>query len=207
MSRGAVHNALSRGPLAAGLSRIVGDAEGSLGLERYGETLTPVIDMWSRPEFSYPRHERICQGFAEMAAGGAGVFSTVNLCNPTGSGMIVVVDAAMGNVSVAAAGLCLVHFPCYIGGALVAQSNSRDGRWASTNYPVAYITTGELLILGGIPASIGAAYLANENYPAIAGPFVVCPGQALSVSRVADNLSLRMTYAWRERLAFPGELG
>lgn len=57
---GLIHNELRKGTLSRALKSILGDDQGEGGIERYGETLTPVIDLWSptQSEWALPRSER-----------------------------------------------------------------------------------------------------------------------------------------------------
>lgn len=63
---------------------------GGGGLERFGETLTPVIDLWSLPEWSYLRAETLGQ-VMRVAASGANN-SAVALANPLTSRSLVVIE-------------------------------------------------------------------------------------------------------------------
>lgn len=57
---GQIHNELRKGTLSRALKSLVGDDQAEGGLERYGETLTPTIDLWSptQSEWALPRGER-----------------------------------------------------------------------------------------------------------------------------------------------------
>jgi hypothetical protein len=85
-----VHNELKNSPLPRALKKLLGVADADSGLERFGETLTPVFDMWSLPEFQYARGER---SFAQSVISGAVAarFSAVALTNPATSRTIAVV--------------------------------------------------------------------------------------------------------------------
>ena len=87
MSR--LHNALTRGAISDALKRAVGDTRSQGGVERYSETLEPVLDLWSRPEWAILRDE-ILWGGASTQAAVAGELSFVAVINPLGSGMLTV---------------------------------------------------------------------------------------------------------------------
>lgn len=57
---GLIHNELRKGTLSRALKVILGADESEGGIERYGETLTPVVDIFSptQSEWSLPRGER-----------------------------------------------------------------------------------------------------------------------------------------------------
>lgn len=46
-----MHNAMRRGPWSSAATAIVGDTREGAGIERLGESLTPTIDLWSRPDW------------------------------------------------------------------------------------------------------------------------------------------------------------
>ncbi len=69
---GAVHNELPASTLGKAIRAVLGVKEGDKTIERFGETLTPIIDLWGRPDFAKVREERLCAGFAAQSAGGAG---------------------------------------------------------------------------------------------------------------------------------------
>lgn len=83
--------------LAAGL------AENEAGVERLGETLTPTLNIWERPEWALLRGETLWVANRVVTAGGAGTMAGVAICNPVGSGIVTVVEKAQLNVAVAGA--------------------------------------------------------------------------------------------------------
>ena len=77
-----VHNALARAiPLQLGILRALGQSESDLALERFGETLQPGIDLWSRPEWEFLREEFRCSAGTLVAAGGATTLASIALYN------------------------------------------------------------------------------------------------------------------------------
>lgn len=84
-----IHNALRRGGLSHALTSAVGDTKAEGGLERYGETLQPVIDLWSLPEWAFLREEAICGG-QFFVTSAAGTLSEALLMNPTNSGFLLI---------------------------------------------------------------------------------------------------------------------
>jgi hypothetical protein len=86
-----VHNELKGNQfLSRALKKALGVNDPEGGLERFSETLTPVIDLWRLPEWEYLRSER---GFAESISSPAVAarFSAAGLTNPAGSNILCVV--------------------------------------------------------------------------------------------------------------------
>lgn len=96
---GQQHNELRRGEVSRALKNALGDTRQG-GLERYGETLTPAIDLWGRPEWAFLRDEHLW-GFSQTVAAVVGEQGGVAVVNPAGSNRIVVVEGATGQSVVA----------------------------------------------------------------------------------------------------------
>lgn len=207
-----VHNALFRGELSASMTRAVGDMRGdSAGLERYGETLTPVIDLWHRPEWEYLRKERLCAYSRTVAAGGAGTTSGIALANPANSGLIVVCEAInIRGASGTATGLYSApDSTADLGNS--SQGFVRDNRvegGGTIRASQAVIRYSNTPV--GLPANhdileqveqLDVAYRAL-----IAPPCIVAPGRMLAVYNITTAVFLGAVFKWRERIALPGEL-
>lgn len=206
--RGAVHNALSRGTLASALSRAVGDSEGTGGLERYGETLTPTLNLWALPEWAYLRHERIAaaQATAGAVAGESGV---VSLLNPVGSGNLVVVESVMCMAQSSA--FHHLSFPIdstAVIGAAQTGINNVDNRWGALNRPASLIYAGTSAAPpGGAALLVDVLSLANDTQEMVRDRgFVLIPGTVLVAWCETVNLGVKYSFRFRERKAFPGEL-
>lgn len=211
MSRGQVHNALSRGTLPSALSRAVGDTMGSSGLERYGETLTPIINLWERPEWAYLRQVSLLSWLGSPAAV-AGEYSGAALVNPVGSSTIAVVETVSAMASVQAQfQLCRVDAATILATYLLdgGRGSQRDTRWTATYGP------GRVNVWSGSDAAIiiGAQVDVRANTAGAVFtefqcgvPFVLTPGYALVCSCRTVNTLLTTVFKWYERQAFPGEL-
>lgn len=88
-----VHNALHHFTKEqAAFRKIVREGdEGFTGIERAGETVTPVVNLWDRPEWAALRGETPWSLFHAQAAVAA-EFGFVGLRNPASSGGIAVVE-------------------------------------------------------------------------------------------------------------------
>lgn len=205
---GAIHNELRRTPLSYALTRAVGDSQGAGGLERYGETLTPVLDLFSQPEWAYLRKEWLCTLIMTQTAVAA-EYSIGGLANPAGSGLIVVVDAAsfyssganlsgsLNRVTEAAALATLVAY---------GRGTSRDTR-SPTLPGMAYGVYGT--DAGTVGAQMESALsVAGSQIGKFASalPFILSPGQALLAQVGTVNITAQFMFRYRERKAFPGEL-
>jgi hypothetical protein len=208
-----VHNALRRGPLSAALANAIGDTKGVGGLERYGETLTPVLDLWRQPEWSYLRVERLCADWRTQAAVAA-EFSMVALINPALlSRHLIVVEAVTFNATAAGQGRLQIGAEGNISATLATPlpGTVRDGRWGPTNIQ----NTVGLTLVGSDPA--GSLFTSDldvvattsaERYEFTVGlPVVLPPGTGLVFGFGTVNIAVNVAIRWRERQALPGELG
>lgn len=203
---GSIHNELRRTQLSHALTRAIGDTKGIGGIERYGETLTPIIDLWGQREWAYLRGELNYLARDTIGAT-AGEYSGVALVNGTLSNKLVIVEAC--HVFSAAAYSWLVQLgptaslssyaPTVTG--LCTDSRAigiphRAELWGGSDPGVALATT------VGYHAQ-GAGVSLNAL---VGGPIVLVPGRIVLVTIGTVNIGINVTWAWRERVAYPGEL-
>jgi len=208
-----VHNALPRGTLSAALARALGDTVGEDGLERYGETLTPVLDLWRRPEWEYLRGELLA-GFARSSGAVAGELSAIALVNPTGSGRVYVVETITAYLAVQLNISVVIALEGVIAATLgvVAATSSLDTRWrdpvtgADRTTGIVYSGSDAVGIAGQVerftpPAGANQSGRARTTLPAILQPGwgIACVGQTA-------NNAIEISVRYRERVALPGEL-
>lgn len=206
-----IHNQLSHGAeLQNGIATAVGLSRELEGVVRLGETLEPNIDPWSQPEWAFLRGERLA-AVKSFSAAVAAEFSIVGIGNPSGSGNVVVVEAASGASLVAAQTVQLeVVAHSVITGTVVtttAVATGRDRRWGST--------TGRTFIVSGTdPTNTFGVALEQQGVP-LTGvefanfkclPVILRPGDDLIAIGQIVNTALAMNWKWRERKAFNGEL-
>jgi len=204
---GLIHNALRRSTLSRALTRAVGDSRGDAGLERYGETLTAVIDLWSQPEWAYLRGETLV-GSVTVAAAVVAEFSAVALINPAASGFLVVVERvfAHGSIQTFALGQSTAA-PLIATLAAVGSGQIRDRRNRQTANTVGQLLSGS--DAGSIAASaelIAAVATTDRVGFESSLPVVLPPGQGLAVQGQTVNLQVIAAFGWRERAVLPGEL-
>jgi len=202
---GQVHNALRGGSLSAALTRAVGEMRGASGLERYGETLQPTLDLWSQPEWAYLRGELLGAAFRAVAAAGAGTFAAVALCNPLTSRSIVVVE------KIRVTGSSNGAFDLYMGTDSTALLGTSQLAFRRDNRPAApdgtaltNLTTKSLLRYATIAAvapdwnvAIERVSLANTEF--ISTPIVLAPGRMVIVFDTDDDAGMTVSFAFRER--------
>jgi hypothetical protein len=210
-----VHNALNRGPLGKALKGALGDQDSENALERWGETLTPVLDMWSMPEWAFLRTERLCGGKFDVT-GAAGTIPEVLLFNPADSDFLVVVQhvhlqwvTALGALEFrlqrgTPPGMLLpIGFTRVAAGPL----DTRDPRLVDVGGTRAILATGTNAAVAGGSGIDG--WVASTTIPVDTfDPIILAPNTGLVVgaTAVGVNRFLGGIY-WRERLAFQSELG
>lgn len=203
------HNELRRGQLSAALSRALGDMRGG-GLERYGETVDPVIDLWDQPEWAFLRAERLV---AISRAGPAVLaeFGTVALLNPTGSQAVCVVEEVTLDAGTLAASTLMNLGIVTEAVALATIGTPQFGIGRDTRFIGAGVTLCTT-IAGSDPANLGSVIesvrVPAGNMPISRSvPYVLSPGFALWAQLATVNTSFLLNLKWRERRGFPSELG
>lgn len=204
---GQQHNELRRGGGVIGyaMSQAVGDSRGG-GIERYGETLTPTLDLWSLPEWAYLRAEKLAC-FPVTQAAVAGEFSAAGLLNPAGSGQLAVVEKFMCDQS----GTLIFQLQSCTQAqvatlATVVKGNGRDRRWQGGG-----ALTACDVISGSDPTTTLGFNLDQVRAPGNTTigfntlPVVVPPGFALVAVALTNNTGVTFIMSWRERAAFPSE--
>ncbi len=187
------------------------------GVERLGETLTPVLNPYELVEFAKLRNE---QFFAVQAFVVAVVaeFSISALHNPAGSRMLAVVDKITIGAGVTEAATIdaapnggLVDLTLNVGAGVLASVDRR--------FLVGQAATSRVLLRQGSDAAssfAGDAILEQVSAQAVstnpfgeskvAVPAVLRPGDLLAVIGLTANTNLLVNWRWRERPALPGEL-
>jgi len=153
------------------------------------------------PEFAYLRQSRLCEGWGEDAAG-AGARSAVQLINPSGSGVLGIVDRLfiVNDQASAVKG--------YIWG--LKRSTTTDA--AAAAYPRdTRIPTATTLLVGARTAAHAGdddmkVYVPASETRIFHGPWILHPGNHLYVQGAEDNLGVWAGFWWEERAATEGEL-
>jgi hypothetical protein len=199
---GSLHNELRRaGQLQRAALIALGVSDPDAGIERLGETLTPVIDLWSRPEWLGLLGIYRWAGRRASAALAANL-SHVGVTNPTASNSIVVVEYAAVD-----AAATIRHF------LEIRPAKTED-------------LAGNVFILDGRrPISVAVprifdrqqgtsgenaiedlTVLGNTHGRFQAPPVLLMPGQQLVVSGATTNIAVVAMFGGTVRVALPGEL-
>lgn len=210
-----LHNALKRSPIADGVKKAIGQhKQGEGGLERWSETLQPIVNPWGMPEWAALRGEQLL-AIRSAQTLVAGEFSAVALMNPLNSNTIVVVEA----VSVACAGAAMGVFLEVVADTVIAATFgvltnpgcARDRRFKGLS-GLSRATFRQ----GTDPTNTFGAQLENQSaLPQPANPWtpfvtslplILRPGDDCLVIGQTVNTQININWGWRERQAFPGEL-
>jgi len=207
-----VHNAITRGDLSSALTRLLGISRGAEGLERLGETLTPVIDTWGLPEWAILRGEKLA-AIRMAATAVAAEFGIIALGNPAGSNNLTVVEAVDTIAGAAAMSVFLeVVADTVVAATLGAAAfpiAARDRRFEAGQSG----QTRSFVKFGTDPgntfgASIEQKFVPTTAYIAFQNlPVILRPGDDLIVVGQTVNNAFNANFKWRERQAYPGELG
>lgn len=207
-----LHNALRRGGLSRALKQALGDSRSEGGLERYGETIQPIVDLWTLPEWSFLRQERLWARRTSIAAVAAET-SVLAVTNPANSTNLVIVEA----VTVKAVTTAMPVFLELLDRASIAATLTlfnpavvRDTRFspasAGTGVPVETWqgTDTNVTSLNDILEEVFASTTEHLRY--VSTPYVLRPGMGLLVQGNTINTGLVANWAGRVRTALPGEL-
>lgn len=213
-----LHNAITRGNWADALKRALGVTKSEGGLERYGETLTPTIDLWSLPEWAQLRDEQLWafnQTVGPVAAEQAGVA----VVNPAGSNRIVVVTAGASGVSTAGGQVAVsltteavvtASYALFAGGGLSMPIRDVRNSQVATALRMALPqfwtgTTAGALITFNLRTDL-TRHPVNDLQKWTSLPVVLTPGFALIAESVTNNDTVTVTMAGTVRHALLGEL-
>lgn len=214
-----IHNQLRRGVLTEALTKAVGASVGSAGVERFGETLTPTMNLWQLPEWLYLRNEWY---FADRTSVGAqaGETSISAIVNPNpdaqGRGWIVVVEAVTARAqSGTTCALWLEQLLRADIASTLTQGNNvniRDNRFQKNPAIAIQATvveswTGTDTNTTGLNDIQEEAFNATTTYVEFkTPPYILRPGTGLLVQGSAVNTAIAVNFAGRVRRALPGEL-
>lgn len=205
-----VHNQLTRGPWTSALKAALGDSRNEGGIERFGETMQPVVDLWRLPEWAFLRDEVLAAG-QFIVTSAAGTLSEALLLNPTDSNVMAVITKI--HLALTSAGAQLFYRRLNQGtlpaGFVATATGPVDFRNAqliaaqATRCIVAQAANAAAD--GGIAfdaISLTVNLVHEDTEPIILGPG---SGLVINVSAVGVNTMVG-GFRWRERQLFGGEL-
>lgn len=199
------HNQIKYGtPISTAGAVVAGGAYSDVGISRLGETLTPVLNLWSMPEFFLPRAEILFTRFVIVPAVAAR-FASAELVNPAGSGKLVVVRVIDIPYTSDRLEIVIDTGNAIAANPVVHKGLANDGRYASLGeVSIATLTTGDLAA-GAVNPQWGVRQLTGHGFNA--GPYwILSPGKKLFFITGGVNETFFLNLLWSERSAFPGEL-
>lgn len=207
---GLLHNELRRSKLSEALTHAVGASKGSVGIERFGETLTPIIDLWSLPEWAALRQERLGVIRASQAAVAVN-FGFVCLVNPIVSGRLVTCEAITVATTVSGSIPLELATEAQVTAGLAAAAqtvgSTRDRRLGLQTATQTISGINVAQTLGGTVVEVATSTAGGAGGPfTVALPIVLPPGQAIVIAGRVVNELIQVNFRWRERQALPGEL-
>lgn len=204
---GGIHNAIKYGTdILRAYSRAVGLGEEEEGTVRLGETLTPVMDVWSLPEWAFLRGETLWAD-NNLIVAVAAEFGFGGVRNPTGSRRVVVVKELV--VSTPGATIKVEYRRGVIDADGVDATDNvvtLDTRSPST------VVTVPLTLRGAHAVPIGSGPYYKQTATATADavnnvPVILLPGQELRVYGGTVNVAFEFSAWGTVRFLQPGELG
>lgn len=204
-----IHNQITHGALLKAYQKLVGLDRNEDGVQRLGETLTPIIDLWSQPEFNLHRGDQLMGGVVD-ATSAAGTLSELLLLNPTGSNVLAVTIRLRMEVTTSAS----------IAYARLNQGTLPAGFVANNSGPVDFrdpkliaTSSSRCILAQAANAAIDGGIEFDRMLPLAStpvedrDPIIIPPGQGfiLRLTTVGAN-RLIASARWRERTPLPGEL-
>ncbi len=207
---GQLHNELLRAhEIRQAIKDAVESSEGDVNVERLGETLTPVIDIWSLPEWSFLREECRFTTQRDVVAAVAAQFGFYQVLNPAGSNQLVVLDGFWASTtanSIVAGSLTVTPR----GATGTSFAVPLDGRWfdRSAAY-VANLTISKGTTVGPFGDPLGLSSQTTGNFLPLSSwpPVILPPGVGFFISDNVLNEAMAVQITGRVRPARPGELG
>ena len=196
-------------------ARYAGAINRQFGEDVRVDTITPELTMIvvlenDRPENAFLRDEFLyAQGVNQAAV--AGLVDGVQLRNPLGSNLIATVTA-IGWTTSAVSEIVVTMSPSQATDLLVAlNGKARDTR-NDTNIP-SILATSRCVVSKDTTVGSFPNLLEQQTAPATspqsalcAVPLILAPGGAVRIVTTAVNIGIDVSFAWRERVALPGEL-
>lgn len=212
---GSLHNELRRSPISGAVLKALGVEDNEAVLERFGETLQPVFDVWGRIEWDAYRKEFVGTCGIEVAAGGATTLASVALYNNTAKSPNTLIVVDRFEVYVTATATVIGYL-----------SNIAASPTIATNITTRPFVDRRVLdnqagneataqILTGIPVGTPTQWIQADRLKVLANeqkafrgmvPAVLPPGHFIGAQNTDDAAALGVVLRWRERQVRPGEL-
>lgn len=203
-----IHNALKYGTdLSRALARLTGLGEDEEGLMRLGETLTPTVTIFGETEYAGLRDELL--GSSTRVQGlVAGEFAQIALLNQSTTRNIVVVDRITATSPGGAAQIDLdmateAQILATLGATAAGEVRDRRRRDKTQAVTAAGTDPGTQT---GVQIEISGTASVTTPAEFKSPPVILTPGVGVVVVLRLVAAALQVTFIFRERRAFPGEL-
>lgn len=207
---GQVHNELHVASLQLGIRRAVG-GDMEVEIERVGETLTPVLDLWTQPDWFFLRNVRRFAISVPLAANVAGI-ARFQISVPATARVITVIEELSVIENTAATEYAITDTGAFIAGGL-APCSALDSRWqiapGGGSRPTQTLQTVDNTAAAQSGIIVDRISVPTNTYGLSfrAGvPFTLSPGNYIQVQSNTVNHQCRFQVRGYERTAFPGEL-
>lgn len=204
-----VHNQLNRDVWTKAIKAALGHSKSEGGIERFGETLTPIIDLWEMPEWAFLRNDQPWSTFLFQTLIAA-EFSTVGVSVPAASNFVLVVEKIRARSSAASIFLQM-PLRSTIAATLTQQTNAfaRDNRFvaqgqAAPTGPVETWAGSDAAPLNSNMDEVIASATTYQDF--LSPPWIVRPGTGLVVQGATVNVAVGAIFVGRVHQGFPGEL-
>lgn len=189
-----LHNALTSNPtLQRAFRRALGEMSNNFsGLERGSESLQPVMDLWALPEWAIIRGEIIFSRQTSIAAGGAGTFTSLELVNPTGSGILAVLLEIWNNSGIVQGS---VDSGTAIGAGATRRGLANDARFPQLGEVSTCTVVEGAAAVAGISLPQDALFQGERSMR----PYILPPGRKFTLFQSAANTLLSASFLWTER--------
>lgn len=197
---------IQRSRFADSLTRFFG-LNSSNPAPELGSQILPTINVLDAdPALFYLRSEKLCTGSDFQGPPGGGNYSWVGLLNPTGSGLLAIVDTLYMYASVAT-DLVLHVGPAAVGPGTLGIRRATDLRWTNMT-PVCTVNgVSQATDPFTLPATATKYYTlaAGEKLTVPSPRIILTPGNTLWIGAgVVATPIIMCTFDWRER-SLPSE--
>src|SRR5438132_10615506 len=210
---GQQHNELNRAvEIDHAVRVIVSETDSESKVERFSETLTPILDIWSRPEWAFLRNEVLFSVGPQTSAAVAAQSSFVQLFNPVTSTRIVVITGAAFKATVLSTDVnlgvtAIVRGASFDGAVALDSRYNEGGLWVgreplSASFGALAPPFGTDLLVGQDSCLVAGQWQPFRNFPTI----ILSPGFGCNISNATLNSVIAVTFSGYGRPARKEEL-
>lgn len=196
---GHVHNSLDRAvDLIRGYRRAMGLLGPEGGVERFGETVTPTMNIWGESEWNCLRGDWLQWAQITVAAGGAGLRSMVRLRPVSTSRMVVIVHEIESSTACLIQNALAADLPTVNSIGQRDTRNPADARVRFTSDNTAALSGSSRYSLVNVPFRTHFPILCHTDGDGT-------NSGAVTVVSNADNTAITVSMAWTVHDLMPGE--